>query len=171
MASDSRRTLLQARQRLVDCRVVDRRFLAAQCQAGVVTGIDGRNRFKAGRELEGLTFFDDDVLDVRGIDRLDAACAKRLVDGPRDEPVRHVVEDLVAESLPNDLGRNLAGTEAWDTGGSAIVPRDLVDLGIDDGARDLDEQLLAGIGNVDELGLHGSVCCGTRTRRQVNYLP
>jgi len=68
--------------------------------------------------------------------------------------VRHVVEDLVAKSLPNDLGGNLAGPEAWNTRGSAIVPRHLVDLGIDDGARDFDDEVLPRIADVYEFCFH-----------------
>ena len=71
--------------------------------------------------------------------------------------MRDVVEDLVAEALPDDLGRNLARTEAGDAGGPAVVPRDLVDLGIDDGAGDFDDEVLLRIADVDELGFH----CGT----------
>ena len=66
--------------------------------------------------FSGWPFLDDDILDVRCVDRLDAALAQCLVDRPRDQPVRDVVKDLVPEPLADDLGRHLPGPEARDAG-------------------------------------------------------
>ena len=52
------------------------------------------------------------------------------------------------------FGRHLARPEARDARGLAVVARDLVDLGVDDGARDFDDQVLPGVADVDELGFH-----------------
>ena len=122
----------------------------------VVAGIDRRHRVERRRELQRLAFFDDDVADVGRVDRLDAALAQRLVDGARDQTVRDVVQDLVAEPLPDDLGRHLARPEAGNPRRLAVVARDLVDLGVDDGAGDFDDEVLLRVADVDELGFHVS---------------
>ena len=156
--------ILQARQRLIDRRVVHLRDLAAQGEARVVTRVDGRHRFEAGRELERLALFDDDVADVGRVDRLDATFAQRLVDGARDEAVCHIVQDLIAEALPHDLRWHLARPEPRDPRRSAVIAGDLVDLGVDHRARDFDHQVLAGVADVDEFGFHVGfgLKCGNR---------
>jgi hypothetical protein len=53
------------------------------------------------------------------------------------------------------LSRDLAGPEARNAGGLAVVLGHAVDLGVDDRAGDFDHQLLARVRDVDELGLHG----------------
>ena len=66
--------------------------------------------------------------------------------------MRDVVENLIAEALAHDLRRHLAGTEARNPRGPAVVARDLVDLGVDDRARDLDDEVLPGVADVYEFG-------------------
>ena len=80
--------------------------------------------------------------------------AQRLVHRARDQAVDDVVQDLVAEPLADHLGRDLAGPEAGDPRRLAVVAGDLVDLGVDHRAVDLDDEVLLGVGNVDELCLH-----------------
>ena len=121
---------------------------------GVVARLDRRHGLERRRELERLALFDDDVLDVGRVDRLDAALAQRLVDRARNQAVRDVVEDLVAKALAHDLGRHLAGPEAGNPRRLAVVARDLVDLGIHDVAVDLDDEVLLGVGDVYEFGFH-----------------
>ena len=107
--------------------------------------------------LSDWPFPDDDVADVRGVDRLDAALAERFVDRARNQAVRHVVQDLIAEALLDDLGGNLPRPEAGNAGGLAVVARDLVDFGIDDVAVDLDDEVFLGFGDVYEINLHCSI--------------
>ena len=111
-------------------------------------GLDGR------RERERLALLERDVLDVRRVDRLDAALLQRLVDGARNQVVHHVVEDLVAEPLLDDRRRHLAGTEAGDARLLGVALGDAIDLGVDDVARDLDREVLLRLADVGEFGLH-----------------
>jgi hypothetical protein len=104
--------------------------LLRQREGAVVARIDGRHGLEGRRELQRLAFLDDDVADVGGIDRLDTFLAQGLVDRPGDQAVGDVVQDLVAEALPDDLRRHLAGPEAGDARRLAVVARDLVDLGV-----------------------------------------
>ena len=156
----ARGALAQPPERLVDRGVVDVHRLAAQRDARVVAGIDRRHGVEGRRELQRLALFHDDVADVGRVDRLDPALAQRIVHGARDQAVRDVVEDLVAEALPDDLGGHLAGPEARDARGPAVVARDLVDLRVDDGAGDFDDEVLLRVADVDELGFH----CGILRR-------
>ncbi len=68
--------------------------------------------------------------------------------------MRDVVQDLIAEPLADDLGRHLSRPEAWNPRRLAVVARDLVDLGVDDGAGDFDDEILLRVADVDELGFH-----------------
>ena len=74
-------------------------------------GVERRHRLDRRRERQRLAFFERDVPDIGGVDRLDAALLERLVHGARDEIVHHVVQDLIAVALPNQLGRHLSGTK------------------------------------------------------------
>ena len=109
----------------------------------VVARIDRRHRLEARGELQRLSFLDDDILDVRRVDRFDAALAQRLVHGARDQPMRDVVKDLVAEPLAHDFRRHLAGPEARDARRLAVVTRDLLDLRVHHRAGDFDDEVLA----------------------------
>jgi hypothetical protein len=153
----ARGALAQPRNRLVHRRIVHRHGGAAQLDRGVVPRIDRRHRVEARRELQRLPFLDDDVLDVRRVDRLDAALAERLVDGARDQPVCHIVQDLVAKALAHDLRGDLPGPEAWDAGRLPVVARDLVYLRINRRAVDFHHEVLACFVDVDEFGLHSEV--------------
>jgi hypothetical protein len=64
------------------------------------------------------------------------------------------MQDLVAEPLANDLGRHLARPETGDARRLAVVARDLVDLGVDDRAVDLDDEVLLGVAYVNEFSFH-----------------
>ena len=150
----ARRAVPQAPQRLVDGAFADLRALQVQRDAGVVPRFNRRDRFEAGGELERLTFLDDDVADVGRVDRLDPALAQGLVDRPGDQAVRHVVKDLIAESLPDDLGRHLARAEAGNARRLAVIARYFVDLGVDDGAWNLDHEILLRLADVYEFSLH-----------------
>ncbi len=148
------RALAQVGQRLVYGGVTDRRALLVQGDRRVVARLDGRNRLERGGEFERLPLFDHDIPDVRRIDRLDAALAERFIHGPRDQPVRDVVQNLIAKTLAHDLGRHLARPEARHARGPAVVPRHLVYFRVDDRARDLDDEIFLRIADVNEFCLH-----------------
>jgi hypothetical protein len=118
-------------------------------QARIVARLDRRHGFERRGERERLALLDDHVADVRRVDGLHATLAQRFVDRAGDEPVRDIVQDLIAEPLPDDLGGHLARPKPGNARGLAVVARDLVDLGVDDRARDLDEKVLLGIGDVE----------------------
>src|SRR4029450_1451694 len=125
-------------------------------ERAVLAGLDRWDGLEGRGQLEPPAFLDDDVLDIGRIDRLDAALPKRLVHGPRGQGMRDVVEDLVAKALAHHLGRHLARPEAGDARRLAVVARDLVDLGVDDMAVDLDDEVFLGVGDVDKLCFHSS---------------
>src|SRR5712691_11559531 len=62
--------------------------------------------------------------------------------------------DLLAEPLLDDVGGDLAGTEAWQPRLLRVAPGDAIDLRVDDVARDLDGDLLLRLAEVLEFGLH-----------------
>ncbi len=157
--------ILQARERLIDGRVIDVGDLAAQGETRVVTRVDGRHRFEARGELERLAFLDHDVADIGSVDRLDAAFAQRLVDGTGDEAVCHVVQNLIAEALPDHLRWHLAGPEARNPCRPAVVAGDLVNLGVDHRARDFDDQVLTGVADVYEFSFHAMARLGSGSAR------
>jgi hypothetical protein len=71
--------------------------------------------------------------------------------------VRHVVQDLLPEPLPDQALRHLARPETRDSRRPAVVAGDTVDLRIHVGAGDLDVQVLARFTDVDELCLHEDI--------------
>ena len=150
----ARRAFAQAGERFVHRRVLDLRGFLIERDGGVVARLDRRHGFEGRGELQRLAFFDHHVADVRRVDRFDAALAQRFVDRARNQPVRHVVENLVAEALAHDLRRHLAGPEPGHPRRLAVIARDLVDLGVDDLARDLDDEVFLRIADVDEFCLH-----------------
>ena len=66
----------------------------------------------------------------------------------------NVVQDLIAKPLADDLGRHLSRTEARNPRRLAVVAGDLVDLRVDDGAGDFDDEIFFRVADVDELGFH-----------------
>ena len=68
--------------------------------------------------------------------------------------MRHVVEDLIAEPLPDDLRRHLPGPESRHARRLAVIAGDLVDFGVDHRARDLEDEVLLGLADVYEFSLH-----------------
>ena len=150
----ARRAFAQLLERLFHGLVVDADRLLAQREARVIARVDWGNRFERGRELQRLAFLDDDILNVRCVDGFHTALPQCLVHRPRDEPMRHIVKDLVPEPLPHHLGGYFPGPEARNAGGAAVVPRHFVDLGIDDGARDFDDEVFLGVADVYELSFH-----------------
>ena len=109
---ESRRALPQTLERLVDGVLLDDRRRPAQLQRRVVAGIERRHRFEVRRELQRLAFLDQHVADVRRVNRLHAPLPQRIVHRARDQIVHDVVQDLIAEALPDDLRRHLSGPEA-----------------------------------------------------------
>jgi len=98
---------------------------------------------------------DRHVGDVRGVHRLDAALGERFLDRLGNQPVHHVVVDLLAKTLLDHRSRGLPGPEPGQSRLAGVVLRDAIDLGVDEVARDLDGEGLLGVGNVDEICLHG----------------
>ena len=91
-------------------------------------------------------------------DRLEPALAQRLADDARNQVVRHVVQNLVLVALPDDGRRHLARAKPGHARGFACSPwprarsrrrRRQV--------RNLEGDVLAGLGDVGELGLHLAV--------------
>src|SRR4029079_12910620 len=135
--------LAQPLERLLDGVVLEGDRRLAQLQRAVVARIERRHGLEIRRELQRLAFLDEHVADVRSVYRLDAPLAQRVVHGARDQVVRDVMEDLIAEALADDLRRHLAGTKARDPRGLAVIARDPVDLGVNHGAGNFDDQLLS----------------------------
>ena len=155
-------------ERLFDGSGFDLHGLPSKCDARVVPGIDRRHRVERRGELQRLTLFDDDIANVGCVDRLDSALPQRIVHRAWDETVRNVVQDLIAEPLADDLGRHLSRTEAWNPRRLAVVAGDLVDLSVDDGAGDFDDEILLRVADVDELGFH--VLDDSRCRKEHSRL-
>ena len=95
-----------------------------------------------------------DVLHVGRIDRLEAALAKRLVDGARNQVVRDIMKDLLAEAFLDEGRRNLSLAETRNASLAAVAARDALDLRIDNVARDLDGDALLGLTEIGEFGFH-----------------
>ena len=68
--------------------------------------------------------------------------------------MRDVVEDLIAKPLADDLGRYLAGAKTRHPRGATVVARDLVYFGVDNGARDFDDEIFLRVADVDKLCFH-----------------
>ena len=117
-------------------------------------GIDGRQRLERGGKRERLPFVERHVLHVGRVDRLEAALAQRLVDGARDQVVRDVVENLLAESLLDERRRNLALAESGNARLPAVAAGDAIDFGVDDVARNFDGNALLGFSEIGEFGFH-----------------
>ena len=86
----------------------------------------------------------DDVLHVGRVDRLEPALAQRLVDRARNQVVRDVVENLLAEPLLDEGRRHLALAESGNARLPAVAARDAIDLRIDDVAGNFDGDALLG---------------------------
>ncbi len=86
------------------------------------------------RRLEGqrLAFFEDEVLDVGRLDRLDALFDERVADGLRDQVLGDVLHDLRLEALADHVGRDLAGAEAGDLRGAAELRGGVADGFVND---------------------------------------
>src|SRR5688572_2926773 len=145
---------LQLRQRLFDGIVFQRHRRAAQRNRVQRTRIDRRQRFERRGEGERLPFVERNVLHVWRVHRLEAALAQRLVDRARDQVVRDVVENLLAESLLDEGGRNFALSESWDTRLPAVTAGDAIDFGVDDVARNFDGNAFLCFGEIGEFGFH-----------------
>ncbi len=78
---------------------------------------------------------------------------QRLFHRSRNEPVHHLVEDLLAEPLLDDRRGHLARPEPGDLD-LLIALGDAIDLCVDNGAVDLDGDGLLGFADVGEFGLH-----------------
>ena len=91
-------------------------------------GVDRRQRLERRCKGEGLAFVERHILDVGRIDRLETALAQRLVYGARNEIVRDVVKDLVAEPLLDESRRDFALAESGNARLTAVAARDSVDF-------------------------------------------
>ena len=105
----ARRAVAQLRQRLLHGALLDVHRGPAQRMYRSRPGRWRRSRSRGERQR--LPSSTDDVADVGRVHRLDAALAQRLVDRARDQIVRDVVKDLLAEALLDDVGRRLARAE------------------------------------------------------------
>ncbi len=94
------------------------------------------------------------VLHVGRVDGLEAALAQRFVDRARNEVVRDVVENLLAESLLDEGGRNLALAESGNARLPAVAAGYAIDLRVDDVARNFDGNALLGFTEIGEFGFH-----------------
>jgi hypothetical protein len=142
---------------LIDGVFVDHRRTASERETAIVAGVNGRDSFEARSELEWLALLDDDVSDIWGIYGFDAAGPKRFIHRPRDKAMRNVVENLIAKTLTDDLGGDLARPEAGDPCSSAVVFRYLIYLGVYHSAGDFDDEVFACVADVYEFGFHVSI--------------
>jgi hypothetical protein len=149
-----RRPLPQLLQRFLHRLVAHLRGLPRQPKLVAIARVDGRHRLERRRELERLPLLDDDVADVGRVHRLDALLAQRVVDGPRNQLMGHVMQDLLPKPLADQPLGNFSGTEPGNARGLRVVARNPVDLGIHLVAGDLHVQVLARFVDVDELCLH-----------------
>src|SRR5262245_16946965 len=155
-----RAALTQVLQRLLDGFIGDHARMTRRFDGRQITDVKRRNRFNRGRELEGLSLLEPDIFDVRRADPLDTWLLERRVDGARNEPVRHVVEDLFLEALLDQSGRYLPGAEAGDARLFRVALGDAVDFGVHDVDRDLDRDGLLRGADVSELCLHSGWALG-----------
>src|SRR5678815_2373261 len=152
-----RRALAKPLQRLIDGFVGDSSRWTRCRQRAEIARVERGHGLHRRRELQRLSRVPLDVLDVRRIDRLDAALLQRLFDRTRDQPVHHVVEDLVLEALLDDRGGDFPWSEPRNLRLLRIVLSDLVDLRVDDVAGDLDGERLLRFADVGEFGFHEEV--------------
>ena len=117
-------------------------------------GIDGRERLERGRKRQRLSFVDRHVLHVRRVDGFQAALAQHLVDGARDQIVRDVVKNLLAEPLLDERRRNLALAEPRYARLPAIAAGYAIDFGVDDAAGNFHGDALLGFTEIGEFGFH-----------------
>ena len=102
-------TLLQMVERLIDradfedCRRLPHR------DARVLARVDRRHRLEVRHERQRLALLEHDVLDVWRADRLEPALTQRLADDPRNQFVRHVVENLVLVRCRTTVAGTLPG--------------------------------------------------------------
>ena len=128
--------LAEALQRLIDGLLFESRRSLSQLDRGQVARIESGHGLDGGRKPQRLALVQRDVLDVRGIDRLNAPLLQRVVDGARNQAVHDVVENLIAEALFDDRRRHLAGPEARDPRllrvalGDAVISASTTSLGI-----------------------------------------
>ena len=145
---------LQLRQRLLDGVLFERHRGAPQRNRVQRAGIDGRQRLERGGKRERLPFVERHILHVGRVDRLEAALAQRLVDRARDEVVRDVVENLLAESLLDEGRRHLALAESGNARLPAVAAGHAIDFCVDDVARNFDGNALLGFSEIGEFGFH-----------------
>ncbi len=152
---EARGTFTQALQRLLDSCLFHLTRRTAQRHGSVVAWLERGNRIEGRGEREGLALLDRDVANVRGVNRFHAPFPQRVVDGPRDEAVRDIVQDLILEALLDDARRRLAGTEAGNPRLARIVARNAIDFRVHDVAGNFDPYVLACLVDVDQVGFHG----------------
>jgi hypothetical protein len=146
--------LAQALEHRVDRLVGHLDALPPQRQRREIDRVNRRHRLEHGREGERLALLERQVADVGRVDRVERPLAERVVEQPGHELVRHVVQDPVAEPLPDDRGRRLARAEPGHAGRARVVARHAGDLGLDRVGGDLEHDLLLGRADVDDLCLH-----------------
>src|SRR6185503_13032399 len=90
--------------------------------------------------------------------RFDAAFSQRLVDGARNQAVRDIVQDLIAEPLTHHLRWHFTRAKAGHARGAAVVARHLIYFRVDHGAWNLDDEVFLCVADVDEFGFHFYNC-------------
>ena len=155
----ARGALLQLLERLIDGADFEHRRRLAQRDARVLARLDRRQRLEVRHERQRLAFFDGHVPDVGRRDRLEAALAQRVADQARNQVVRDVVQDLVLVALPDDGRRHFARPEAGHARRARIALGHAVDLGVDDVGGNFEGEVLAGLADLGEFGLHEIIMC------------
>ena len=158
------RAILQLRQRLLDRVLLERHRGPPQRNGVQRPGIDGRERLERGRKRQRLSFVERHVLHVWRVDGLQAALAQHLVDGARDQIVRDVVKNLLAEPLLDERRRNLALAEPRYARLPAVAAGYAIDFGVDDVAGNFHGNALLGFSEIGEFGFHYRIISAFRLR-------
>ena len=101
--------IAQALQHVADGVVSNLDGWTLQRDRGKIAWIERRDRLDRGGERHRSAFLERHVLDVGRVDRLDASFPQRFVDGAGNEVVHHVMEDLLPETLLNQVCGALPG--------------------------------------------------------------
>ncbi len=155
----ARGLLPQSLDCLIDRADFEHGRLFAHGDAGVLAGIDRRQRLEIRDELQRLALLEDDVFDIGCRDGLEAALAQLVVHELRNEIVRDVVQDLILVTLPNDRRGHFARPEARHAGGARITLRDPCNFRFDDVGGDFEGEVLVRLVDFSELGLHPIIMC------------
>ena len=125
-----------------------------QREPGVVARIDRREGLEVRDERERAALLEHHIFDVRRRHRLQAALPEGVSDQLGNQVVGDVIQDLLPVTLLHHRGGHFTRPEPGDPGSARVTLRHAVDFGVEDVGGNFEREVLAGIGDFGELGLH-----------------